>query len=167
MKKILKSISLVFVALFLLGSCEEVKEILPVPSMTATVDGEAWTSIFRATVLFESNNMITITGTPEASKEVDKAIIVSINATEVGTYEQAPLTNPIGDCNILYKKTANATTGSADYYLSTTATVTITKIDKEKKQISGTFSGSLLSTGANEVIISNGKFENLNYQVQQ
>jgi len=38
-------------------------------------------------------------------------------------------------------------------------------LDKDKKQISGTFSATL-TAGATEVVITNGTFENLNYQVE-
>jgi hypothetical protein len=156
------------ISLLLLGSCEEVKEIIPLPSMKATVDGEAWTSIFRATVLFKSNNMITVTGTPDVSENVDKAIIISIFGTETGTYNLTPGTLT-AECAIVYKKTANAENGGDNYYTSYDATVTITKIDKDKKQVSGTFSGKLISTGSaiGEISIANGTFENLNYQEQE
>ncbi len=153
-------------SVLILGSCEEVKDIVPLPSMKATVNGEAWTSIFRATVLFEHNNMITISGTPEASQDVDKAIIISIFGTEAGTYTLNPGTLTT-ECGIVYKKTADAAHGGDNYYTSYSTTVTMTEIDKDKKRISGTFSGSLLSTGVEEITISNGTFENLNYTVEQ
>jgi len=117
MKNIMKSLS--FVALFaiLLGtsSCETVKDVIPLPSMKATVDGEAWTSLFRATVLFESNGVFTITGTPDASENVDKAIILTINGTEVGTYTLSPGTLT-AECGVVYKKTADAAYGGDNYY---------------------------------------------------
>ncbi len=169
MKTILKGLSVILIALFLLGSCDEAANILPVPSMKATVGEEAWTSIFRATVLFKSNNMITITGTPDVSENVDKAIIIDIYGTDVGSYNLTSTGTLTTDCWIVYKKTAGATDGGDDYYISHNATVTITKIDKDKKQVSGTFSGTLFSTGSlvDEISITNGTFENLNYQEQE
>lgn len=171
MKKTVKTIILSFIAVILLSgvSCESLEDILPIPSMTATVDGESWTSIFRYSVLYEANGVIMITGTPEVSENVDKAIILSIFGKEAGTYVLST-TEPLSNqCAVVYKKTANAQNGSSDYYIAHTATITITKIDKEKKLLSGTFSATLMQSDtpeATNVVITNGKFENLNYQTE-
>jgi hypothetical protein len=152
--------------IFLVNSCDKVNDFIPVPSMAATVDGESWTSIFRYSVLYQSNAMFMITGTPEATEEVDKAIVLSIYGTEPGTYELIPGTLTT-NCLVVYKKTAGAVDGSDNYYISSIASITISKIDTEKKHISGTFSASLFPSNnpvGTEIIITNGKFENLTYQ---
>jgi hypothetical protein len=86
MKKTVKTIVFSFIAGILLSgvSCESLEDVLPIPSMTATVDGESWTSIFRYSVLYQANDYIMITGTPEVSENADKAIILSIDGTEAG-----------------------------------------------------------------------------------
>jgi hypothetical protein len=173
MKSIIKSLSFVAIVAILLGtgSCKEAKdtvnEIIPLPSMKATVDGSSWVSLFRYSTLFESNNMITITGTPDVSEALNEAIILNVFGTEAGTYELA-LGSLSGDCAAVYMKTAAANDGEDDYYVAYQATVTISSIDKSKKQISGSFSAKLRSTGSilDEIIISNGTFENLNYRVE-
>ena len=167
MKKIVKPLILSSVALlmFIHAGCKEVKDLVPVPSMTATVDGESWTSLFRVSVLFENNDMITITGTPDYTENVDKAIILTIYGTDAGTYNLNPGTLST-NCSVVYRKTANAAEGTTDYYISKTATVTISSIDKTNKRISGTFSATLINNSSTEISITSGKFENLNYQVQ-
>ena len=170
----MKKILLIFLAIFFgfiiisFNSCDKVNDIIPLPSMTATVDNDSWTSLFRATVLFQSNHMFMITGTPDVSEDVDKAIILSTNDTIAGTYNLA-----IGgamECEVVYKKTAGATNGSEDFYIAHTATITLTEVDTDKKRISGTFSATLVPSNnplGTEINITNGKFANLNYQIQQ
>ena len=72
------------------------------------------------------------------------------------------------DCAVAYKKAANAVDGGDDYYIAYEASITISTMDKEKKQMSGTFNAKLISTGTavDEVLITGGTFENLNYQVK-
>ena len=170
MKKLIGSLATLLVVVFMISmnSCEELNDIIPVPSMKATVDGEAWTSIFRLTVVKQAPDpeMITISGTPTASETADKAIIITVNGIDVGEYNLSAM-GGLAECAIVYKKTANAADGSDDYYVSYSATVNITKMDMDKKQISGTFSGSLVPSNnplATEVNITNGTFENLNFQ---
>ena len=171
MRKLIKGLTVIFIAVFMISmnSCDEVDEIIPLPSMTATVDGDAWTSIFRLSVLNESATLqnIVITGTPTASETADKAIILTVFATEEGTYDIG-LASLSTDCAVAYKKSANAADGEDDYYIAYEASITISTMDKEKKQMSGTFNAKLLSTGAatDELNITNGVFENLNYQIK-
>jgi hypothetical protein len=170
MKKLYIIVIVVFLGTnaLLFNSCDKVNEVLALPSMTATVDGVSWTSIFRATVLFQSNGVFSITGTPDASENVDKAIILSTNGTTVGTYELNLVGGPT-DCAVAYKKTAGAASGSADYYVAHTATIAVTEVNTDKQRISGTFSATLVPSNdplGTEIKITNGKFENLNYQLQ-
>jgi len=167
MKKYARNFGLLILFAVMLGasSCEKASEVLALPSMKATVDGVAWTSIFRYSTLSQSKNVIVITGTPEATQDVDKAIILTINGTDTGTYTLNAGTLST-QCLVVYKKTASAVENGSDYFTSTQATIQITKIDKTKQQVSGTFSATLYAVGvANPVVISNGTFENLNYQL--
>jgi hypothetical protein len=171
--KFMKKLYIIIVVAFLgtgallFNCCDKVNEVLALPSMSATVDGVSWTSIFRATVLFQSNGVFSITGTPDASENVDKAIILSTNGITVGTYNLA--IGGSSECAVVYKKTANAAYNSDNYYVSHTATITLTEVNTDKQRISGTFSATLVPSndplGA-EIRITNGKFENLNYQLQ-
>ncbi len=167
MKNLLKGFMVMLIAVFM-NSCDKVDEIIPLPSMKATVDGVAWTSIFRLTTVDQTagSERITVTGTPTASETADKAIIITVNGITAKEYSLSAV--PVKtECLIVYKKTANAADGSDDYYVSYKATVNITKIDLDKKQVSGTFSGSLLPSNnllTTEINITNGTFENLNFQ---
>jgi len=171
MEKLIKSLVSVFVVVFMISmnSCDEINDVVPIPSMKATVDGEAWTSIFRLSVLNESQTSpsFVIIGTPTASESADKAIILTTFGAEAGTYTLNTL-SLVTECAVAYKKTADAATGGDDYYIAYEATITITSLDLEKKQMSGTFNAKLRSTGnlADEVVITNGTFENLNYQIK-
>lgn len=153
-----------FIVLFAVSitSCDEnVADILP--SMKATVNGEAWTSLFRLSTVTDSS--IVITGTPTASETADKTIILTVFGTSEGTY-QLSLGSLTADCAVAYKKTANAADGEDNYYVAYEANIVITKLDTQNKKLSGTFNAKLRSTGqlADEIIITDGTFENLNYQ---
>ncbi len=170
MKNLIGSLATLLVLVFMvsMNSCEEVEGILPIPSMEATVDGEAWTSLVRISVFNESEEpqRIIITGKPTADDTADQTIILTVFGNDVGTYELGVGTLISGDCLVVYNKTTDV---GNDIYTSTEATITITAMDKEKNTISGTFSAKCLTiaTIPDEVIITNGTFENLNYQVKQ
>ena len=170
MKKLLVICTVFFLSLsaLLFNGCD-LKDILPIPSMTAKVNGDSWTSLFRASVMYISNNYFSVIGSPELSENADKVINISVYGRQPGTYELNPGTLTT-ECLIVYLKKAGAANGSSDYYVSTTATVTITKVDETKKTISGTFSGTLVESSGtvnDEVTITEGKFENLTYQEVQ
>lgn len=168
MKDLQKSFMAIFIAVLMISmnSCDS-KDVDILPSMKATVDGEAWTSLFRLSKVTEDATQpnIVITGTPTASETADKTIILTTFGIEAGTYTFGT-TAFLTECTVAYKKTADAADGEDNYYVAYDATIVITKIDKENKKLSGTFKASLRSTGnlADEIIISNGTFENLNYQ---
>ncbi len=165
MKNLRKGIIGLFIAMLTISitSCDETQVADLLPSMKATVDGEAWTSLFRLSTVTDSS--IVITGTPTASQTADKTIILTVFGTGEGTY-QLGLGSLTADCAVAYKKTANAADGEDNYYVAYEATIVITKLDTENKKLSGTFSAKLRSTGqlADEIVISDGTFENLNYQ---
>ncbi len=136
---------------------------LIVPSMSATVDGEAWTAIARVSTV--QNGVVAISGFPTIAKE--KAILITIKGTDLNTYTLNPTTLTT-DCAIAYQKTAAVDEGSADYYIAYNATVKITKYDDEQKLISGTFSGNLKPSDnillGTDLVITDGVFENLTFQ---
>ena len=149
----------------LFNSCDKVNDILALPSMTAKVDNTTWTSVFNTAAMYRNNDYISIIGAPEISADADKLIRIEVNQRLEGKYEFEM--SIIDDCMIYYSKTAGATYGSSDYYEAILATVTITKIDTEKKTISGTFSGTLIETSHttnDEINITEGKFDNISYQ---
>jgi len=168
MQRILKNLGVfVFIGLISLTSCEKDKEIIPLPLMKATIDGVEWNSIFRLSVMNSSvvPANIVITGTPSLSQTADKTIILTIKGIDAGTYNLSPGTLT-AQCLVVYKKTSDAAENSGNYFTSTVASITISKIDTAKKQLSGSFSATLYAIGvAQPVVINNGTFENLNYQV--
>ena len=146
------------------SSCETDEDgNLIVPSMNATVDGDAWSAIARVSTV--QNDIVAITGFPTIGKE--KAILITIKGTDLNTYTLNPTTLTT-DCAIAYQKTADVADGSADYYIAYSATVKITKYDAEKKLISGTFSGNLKPSDnlllGTDLVITDGAFENLSFQ---
>ncbi|MEN8119245.1 MAG: DUF6252 family protein [Bacteroidota bacterium] len=167
MKKLFGSVAAVVIVAFMISmnSCEEVEGIIPIPSMKATVDGVAWTSLVRISVFNESGipQSIVITGKPTADETADETIVLTVFGNDVGTYQLNTATQ-IADCGVVYNK---ATDTDTDIYTSTEATITISKMDKEKNTISGTFSAKCVVLGTvKEVMITDGTFENLNYQIK-
>ena len=144
------------------NSCENTEIAELIPSMKATVNGEAWNSVFRLSTVTDST--IVVMGTPTASEKADKTIILTTLGTGEGSYYLTPGSSP--ECTVVYKKTADATDGGDDYYVAYEANIVISKLDEENKKISGTFNAKLRSTGSatDEVIITDGSFENLLYQ---
>jgi hypothetical protein len=175
MKKLQKSFMVLVLAALMvsLNSCDPKEidiNIDLIPSMEATVGGEAWTSTFRSVVVTESETdpKIVIIGTPTANETADKTLILTINGTEPGTYILGP--DPDGDdylfqCRMVYKKTADAVDGDINYYRGGVEKIVITKIDKENKRISGTFeSTGLYNIEEKTIKIENGTFKDLRYQ---
>ncbi len=164
MRTIQKAFWSILIALTLvsINSCDtEIAELIP--SMKATVNGEEWNSVFRLSTVTDST--IVVMGTPTASETADKTIILTTFGATEGTYS-LNLGSLTSECTVIYKKTANATDGGDDYYVAYEANIVISKLDTENQKISGTFNAKLRSTGSatDEVIITDGSFENLLYQ---
>lgn len=161
----IKILLILFIALmFSLTGCEKDEDgNILIPSMTATVDGEEWKAFVRASTV--QDNKVAISGFPSASK--DKAVLITVEGTELKTYNLSIIPAK-AECAIAYQKTVGVQDGSADYFVSYSATVTLTKYDADKKLISGTFSGSLIQSddvvSGTQMTITNGKFENLSFQ---
>ena len=119
-------------------------------SMKATVNDTAWTSVSRVTKFFTTTNSFNIAGTSTGGK----ILTIMIRAKEVGAY-----TTEIGwDLSAQ----VGATWGTT--YFSKGGTVEITKLDKAKKEISGTFNFDLIST--TDLVgfpVTGGTFSNLSY----
>ena len=167
MKNLFKNLVAILVVVFMvsMSSCGVNKNIV-IPTMRATVDSAAWNSIFRLTVVKQDSDpkIITITGTPTVNQTADKTIIITVRGIEAKEYKLSA-TGAKAECAIVYKIKADAAEGGDDYYVSYNATVKITKIDLTKKQLSGTFSCSLVPSSkplGTKLHITNGTFENLN-----
>ncbi len=123
--------------------------------LTCNIDGQAWTSLFRATVI--SDSKITITATTGITQETGELLVITVFGTEQGTYQ---LASGEVECAAVYKKTATAS--SDDAYVAANGNVTITEIDTVNKRISGTFNFTV--TRITETFsISNGVFQGLKY----
>ncbi len=166
MKTIMKSITIGLVAIVLFGSCEKAKEIIPLPTMNATVDNEAWTANFIGGIHNKSGSPqnIEIIGTPTLSETADKAIVLTVLGNTAGTY-QFGIGTVSANCNVVYKKTSDAIEGGDNYYAAYEATVTISEMNVEKKTLSGSFSAKCINTALvpDEIIITNGTFKNVIY----
>lgn len=153
--------------------------------MTATVDGASWASTLRASNLNKSTSTISIIGYPATAQELleltnpsidllkskGNVILLTIRGIEAKEYKVTTGISDAsedaqGDCMIVYKKTSDASSGGNSYYVAYEATITITEIDTDKKQISGTFTGKLVNglLSNNGVLeVTNGVFEDLTY----
>ncbi|NJO88086.1 MAG: hypothetical protein HC831_03315 [Chloroflexia bacterium] len=151
---------------FLLGSCEEAKDIIPLPTMNATVDNEGWNTNATWCIYNKSGKPqnIEIIGSPTLSKTADKVIVLTILGNTTGTY-QFGIGTVSANCNVVYKKTSDAIEGGDNYYVAYEATITISEMNTEKKTISGSFSAKCINTALvpDEVIITNGTFKNVFY----
>ena len=114
-----------------------------------------WTAVSRTTIM--KGNVITISG---SDLNLD-AINVTIYGTEVGTYKLG-LQDVAAKCGCVFMTKYNEKNAT---FASTSGAVTITKIDKTTRLISGTYEFNLFSGGVIK-IITNGKFENLKYEVK-
>jgi hypothetical protein len=147
----------------LFNNCDKDKSVEVLPLMSAKVDNEDWSSVFTNAVMYMQEDYISIVGTPGSAENADKSIQILVNKRQEGTYVFE--VSNIDECMIYYTKTAGATYGSSDFYQALMATVTISKIDTEKKTVSGTFSGTLYEDATSGYInITDGKFENMPYQ---
>lgn len=139
------------------------------PKMTAIVGGSDWSALVRTVTMSQTQNVLVITGFPTLSQTASQSIIITIRGTTEGTYSLTAYVDELsGQCMILYKTNDNATPGSAAYYNSYSATVTVSEIDSDKKKISGTFSADMYPNGdpmETKIVISEGNFENLSYTV--
>ncbi len=114
-----------------------------------------WTAVSRTTII--KGSIITISG---SDLNLD-AINITINGTEAGTYKLG-LQDVAAKCGCVLITKYNDKSAT---FASTSGEVTVTKIDKTTRLISGTFQFNLFSGGVIKTI-TNGKFENLKYEVK-
>jgi hypothetical protein len=149
---------LLFLALFTvsLASCNKDSSSAPT-KMSALIDGKAWDSSIRVSLL--QNGIFTITGTSLTGE----VIAITINGVTTGTYNLS-LLPPATQCAATYK--ASVTTSSSDIYVSESGKVVLTKIDQTAKLISGTFEFTLALPSSLTTIksITQGQFNDLQYQ---
>lgn len=124
-------------------------------TMSATVNDTAFTTITRLTVFSPTVNTFVITGTSLDGKILN----VTIKGSEVGTYTTSL------ELENLSTQVVAGWRANSESYVSNTGTVEITKVDKVKKKISGTFNFTMINPpGLVEVFtIENGKFDQLSY----
>jgi hypothetical protein len=131
-----------------------------VTKMSATIDGKAWDSAIRTTVLQATTNTFIITGTSLTGEILE----VTTYGTTQGTYELS-VGSVSAKCLGTYK--ASISSGTSDIYISTSGTVVLTKVDKTAKKISGTFVFSLYCLNSKLTkTVTNGVFNDLSYTEQ-
>lgn len=175
MKNILKLRTLLtvsFIVLIALGSCkkdtDEITQALTA-SMSAKINSidendttiitgsKEWSTISRISVM--KGEVLTITGT-EFSLTPD-ILNVTIYGTTEGTYKLG-LNVASAQCGCVLSTKYNDANVT---FTSTSGTVVLTKVDKTAQLISGTYEFWLYSGGVWKTI-TNGKFENLKYEVK-
>ena len=136
-------------------------------TLTAKKDGVDWKSSFRLTTRGDIPNIgegFVIAATTGLTILNGEYLMIIIRGT---TPRQYNLSVTIGtgiktECAFVYK--GNASDGSSNY-VSLSGSVTLTKVDEAKKEISGTFD-VVLQNGTNisdRINFTQGKFENLRY----
>lgn len=139
-------------------SCDEVEEQMN--KMTAKIDGEKWTSRFRATVMKDS--AIVITATNKLSKDEGQQIAITIFGTNEGRYLLSA-DSVSAQCGAVYKPDASVEDES-QYFLSKSGEVRVKSLDTENNKISGTFEFSMIKDVSGKTIeITEGEFNELRY----
>lgn len=123
-----------------------------VVKLGAKIDGKNWEASARVSSL--TNGIFVITGTSATSQ----VLAITINGETTGTYELG-----IGSakCGATYKESALVT--DANIYVSASGKVTLTKVDKAKRTISGTFEFVLAKSLTDTKTVTTGQFNDLVY----
>lgn len=135
----------------LLVSCDKDLLDLDLPTMTAEVDGVAWSSLLRVSVL--ENGVFSITGT-----SLDGNVIsLLITGESEGTYQLSviPLITEFGASYLNETNIEGA-------YVATSGEVILTKVDTVNSIVSGEFH-FMAANATSTISITNGEFDNLNY----
>ncbi len=149
---------LILLAAFIALSCTKNEVIDPNAEMSATVDVNGWNAknISEGVLATVAGvELLTLTGVGADGS----AIIIAVKP-EVGTY---PLTDALSANMLSYQKLTNNFT-SKGCLLSASGSIEITSIDKEKKLVSGKFSGKVCNTSGISVTITNGVMNNFKYR---
>jgi hypothetical protein len=162
MKKITRILFLAIAisTIFVFNGCK----LDELPSLVCKVDNTAWTSGFRettfgATDLGDGFLIVATTGT---SVESGAYLTILVRGADVKTYDLAvALEGTKMQCSAVYFP--NGISGAK--YIGKSGTVTITDVNTLNKKVSGTFNFTLSNSlsGANDIVITDGVFENLKY----
>ena len=120
--------------------------------MTAEVDGVAWSSLLRVSVL--ENGVFSITGT-----SLDGNVIsLLITGESEGTYQLSviPLITEFGASYLNETNIEGA-------YVATSGQVILTKVDTVNGKVSGEFNFMATNNASSTISITNGEFNDLNY----
>jgi hypothetical protein len=117
-------------------------------TLTATIDGVAYTSNSSVTVVRATDNSLIITGTSSNNRAIK---IELPPVTQAGTYDAGPGFGAIVTYNIGLSPYVTSATGGS-------GTVTVTSISSTR--VAGTFSVTTVGTGGTvgNRVITNGKF---------
>lgn len=146
-------LGLLMIGMVIAGSCS--KDSVVATKMGASIDGKNWASFTRLTVL--TGTTFVITGTSVTGE----VVIITIYGDALKTYE---LKTGSMECNASYKATPTAS--SEDIFIATSGSVTLTKVDKTSRKISGKFQFAVSKLNLDSKIISNGVFNDLEYTEQ-
>ncbi|MEA3444602.1 MAG: DUF6252 family protein [Bacteroidota bacterium] len=139
--------------IFSFSSCD--KEDLKIfATMTAKIDGQAWTSSLRTTELLSEKFVIT------ASSLGGELIVITTFGIAEGTYTLS-LIPTVTEMSAVYKASTDATT--EDTYAALEGEIVLTEVDTNEKTISGTFKFSALNLLTETIEITEGKFDDLKY----
>lgn len=140
---------LLFAVTVLIASCSKDSETAT--KLGAKIGGKSWSAPVRVTTL--TNGVFVITGTSATGE----TLIITINGDTPSVYEFN--LNSLLGCNATYKKSAL----SSDIYTSVTGRVELTKVDKTNKKISGKFEFTLLHSLTDNLSVTGGVFNDLEY----
>lgn len=133
------------------------QDIITNASMTAKIDGVAWTSLSRLTI--QKNGYFLISGTSSEGQLIE----VTVKGITPGTYNfTVSMDSASAQCGSIYKPSVNNTDST---YISKSGQVIISSIDAEKKLISGSFNFVVTKLDVDKNI-TEGKFKDLNFSIQ-
>lgn len=172
MKTIKRVLSLAVMAamvILLFNNCskdDDGNTVISLPSLTATIDGSEYKSLFRQTTrgtVFSDQEGFVILATNTASQSEGEFITIIVRGVEARTYDlSVSIYGGKGECGIYYKESAG---DESTQWSALSGSVTITNVDPVKHTVSGTFQFTLNKIGAPDQTktITNGTFENLIY----
>lgn len=138
------------------------------PSMSSKINSTTKNFIFRATTKgdIEGIGGFAIVGTTGTDLDDGEYLALLIRGIDVRTYDLTVTlsNNAKFECEAIYRPEV-AEGETSKVYVAKSGTITITKIDEDKKKVSGTFTLTLQNKLIAEdvVTITDGKFENLLY----
>ncbi len=156
MKIKLLSILIALGLTFSFTACDDDTDIIALASMSATIDGSAWSSTPAAVVGTTYSDYTTIVG-----YNLDgQYMLISIRGTSAGTYEFGG-SELSTETYAVYMEDKEAAESELDKkkYLTVSGQVVITSVEGGK--INGTFSFTAKNDLETSIEITNGKFSNV------